>query len=156
MSREFFLNVDGDSILENNYVERVLRRMILDERICAGYGCPIPRRTSIRFVARIVRATKLVAYRIHHYIFKSSQDLIGFVYNLMGCAVIYRTSAFRKTPRPNDSYAGDTSHALELQAHGFLIRVVPDAFVCTSEPTSLAGLFRQKMRWGKTISERLP
>lgn len=148
VSSEFFINVDGDTVLERNYAERVLRRMAGDPNVCAGYGCPMPRRPSDSFEAKIVWATKLVAYRIHHYVFKSSQDLIGFVYNLMGCAVIYRTSAFREVPRPNDSYAGDTSHAWELQARGFFVRVVPDAFAYTTEPRSLKGFFRQRIRWG--------
>lgn len=144
---EYFVNIDADSVIEPNYVEKVLELMEGDPLVAAGFGCPIPKSTCKSIGGRLVEATKTVAYRIHHFLFKLAQDKIEFVYNLMGCALVYRTEALKVVPRPNDTYAGDTSHAWELQAAGYRVKVAHDAFVYTKEPCSIKGFLRQRIRW---------
>ena len=144
---EYFVNIDADSVIEPNYVEKVLELMEGDPLVAAGFGCPIPKSTCKSIGGKLVEATKTVAYRIHHFLFKLAQDKMEFVYNLMGCALVYRTEALKAVPRPNDTYAGDTSHAWELQASGYRVKVAHDAFVYTKEPCSIKGFLRQRIRW---------
>lgn len=144
---EYFVNVDADTSIDPDYVRRVIELMERDPLIAAGFGCPIPKGVCKSLGGRLVEATKTVAYRIHHFLFKVAQDRMGFVYNLMGCALVYRTEALRRVPRPNDTYAGDTSHAWELQAAGYRVRVAHDAFAHTREPCSIRGFLRQRIRW---------
>jgi cellulose synthase/poly-beta-1,6-N-acetylglucosamine synthase-like glycosyltransferase len=122
--------------------------MLSSEEAAAAYGWPIPRRAGRGLQSVLVEFTKHVAYRIHTFFFKFSQSRMGFVYNLMGCAVMYRLDAYRRVPRPDDSYAGDTAHAWELQALGYRVNVVLDAFVYTTEPPTLRAFLRQRLRWG--------
>ncbi|MFA4662460.1 glycosyltransferase [Pyrococcus kukulkanii] len=143
----YFANIDGDTILEKDYAEKVLP-LLLEDKVAAAYGWPLPRRIENNWQAKIIEYTKRVAYKINHFLFKQGQDKIEFIYNLMGCAIFYNSDIFRKVPRPNDSYAGDTSHAWELQSAGYKIRISLDGFVYTTEPTDLRKFWKQRMRWG--------
>ncbi|HIP66510.1 MAG TPA: glycosyltransferase family 2 protein [Candidatus Nanopusillus sp.] len=143
----YFANIDGDTILEKDYAEKVLP-LLLEEDVAAAYGWPIPRRIRDTWQAKIIEYSKRVSYKINHFLFKQGQEKIGFVYNLMGCAIFYNTDIFRRIPRPHDSYAGDTSHAWELQAAGYKIKISIDGFVYTTEPSDMKKFWNQRMRWG--------
>ena len=143
----YFANIDGDTIVEKDYAEKVLP-LLLEEDVAAAYGWPIPRRIRDTWQARIIEYAKSVSYKINHFLFKQGQEKMGFVYNLMGCAIFYNTDIFRRIPRPNDSYAGDTSHAWELQAAGYRVKISIDGFVYTTEPSDMKKFWKQRMRWG--------
>jgi len=66
---------------------------------------------------------------------------------LSGSAVMFRVSALREVPRPYDSYAGDTSHAWELQRKDWKIYSEWRTYRIVYDPSTLKETLKQRIRW---------
>ncbi len=73
---------------------------------------------------------------------------LGSAFITPGPFSVFRASVVRKLGGWAHGHSTeDMEMALRIQAHGFLIANAPGAIVYTSTPTTVRGLFKQRVRW---------
>jgi cellulose synthase/poly-beta-1,6-N-acetylglucosamine synthase-like glycosyltransferase len=127
--------------------------MLSSEEAAAAYGWPIPRRANTSsLLGGLTVPLRLYKWARRALIVRRLEDIIGARYNLMGCAVMYRTSAYRELPRPVFGGSRDTFHSWLLQARGYRIAMLTDATVYLVYGSGEEGLryyVSERFRWSR-------
>jgi len=145
--REYLLVVDADTRVSTNYAERMLKILKYDPKVAAAFGTTFSRRDLDTTIGKILEHGRNLIYRLSFVTFRNAGNLIDFHYGLSGAAVMFRVSALREVPRPYDSYAGDTSHAWELQRKSWKIYSEWRTYKIVYDPSTLKGALKQRIRW---------
>ncbi len=147
VEREYLLAVDADTIVSKTYAERMLKILKHDPKIAAAFGTVFPKRDLDNIIGKILEYGRKVIYRLSFVTFRNAGNFLDFHYGLSGAAVMFRISALKDVPRPYDSYAGDTSHAWELQRRGWKIYSEWKVYRTCYEPSTLRKTLKQRIRW---------
>jgi len=145
--KEYLLAVDADTKISTTYAERMLKILKHDPKIAVAFGAIFSRRDLDTIVGRILEYGRNLIYRLSFITFRNAGNLIDFHYGLSGAAVMFRVDALREVPRPYDSYAGDTSHAWELQRKGWKIYSEWRTYRVCYEPSTFIKTLKQRIRW---------
>jgi len=144
----YFANIDGDSILEKNYAEKVLP-LLLEENVAAAIGIAFPKvAKGNKFIRRCIYKLKYFTYSKRGYILRKFWNVINFQYNLLGAATFYNTSIFKQIPRPLIGNSRDTLQAWLFQLNDFKIRYTDKARIYTDSEGTLSYFIRERKKWG--------
>jgi len=126
--------------------------MLRDERIVAAYGWAMPIAPCRGVLCRVLRLVRLYKWARRALVVRRLEDLVGVRYNLMGCALMYRTEAYRALPRPLFGGSRDTLHAWLLQIRGWRVAMLPEAvvhLVYNRREQGLRYYIDEKTRWSR-------
>jgi len=147
VEREYLLSIDADTIIPRDHAELLLKLLKRDPKIAVAFGAVLPRRDIDTVIGRILERGRRFIYRLSFLTFRNAGNFLDFHYGLSGACVMYRVAALREVPRPYDSYAGDTSHAWELQRKGWKIHSEWRTYKIVYDPSTLRETLRQRIRW---------
>ncbi len=147
VEKEYLLTVDADVIVSKNFAERMLKILKYDPKIAAAFGTTLPKRDLDTIIGKILEYGRRLIYRLAFLTFRNAGNFIDFHYGLSGGGIIFRVSALKDVPRPYDSYAGDTSHAWELQRRCWKIYSEWKTYRIAYEPSTLLKTLKQRIRW---------
>ena len=144
----YFANIDGDTILEKDYAEKVLP-LLLEDKVAAAFGFALPRvKGDKNFIYNLIYHLKYFLYAKRGQILRRFWQLIGFHYNLFGAAVFYNKSYFEKVPRPLIGNSRDTFHAWILQLKGYKVRGKYCAIAYPESEGTIKYFIKERKRWG--------
>lgn len=138
---DIFITTDGDTILQNDFIEIVERDMKHESIVAvAGYV------KSLKY--NWITACRSLDYIVGQNIDKLAQDYMGFVYVIPGAAGVFRTSVFKeKMPFLHDTVAEDLDFTYRLHLMGLKIKYNDKAICYTQDPTTLSSYINQMRRW---------
>jgi len=147
VEREYLLSIDADTIIPKDHAETLLKLLKYDPKIAAVFGAILPKRDRDTIIGRILEHGRRFIYKLSFLTFRNAGNFLDFHYGLSGACVMYRLTALKEVPRPYDSYAGDTSHAWELQRKGWKIYSEWRTYKIVYDPSTLKGTLKQRIRW---------
>jgi hyaluronan synthase len=150
---DFILTVDGDSVPDRRAVERLLQAMT-DPKIMAATGLILTRNWSKNLLTRISDlniGTSCLMIR-------TSRSVLGAVETTSGALAMYRAEVvFDNLADYVASGTNGDDRRLTMYAlmRGDVV-VVNDAHVHSAMPETVRGLYRQRLRWGKSAWQAMP
>ncbi len=140
---EILIGIDGDALLEADAVRWLVRHFEDDPKLGAVTGNPRIR----------TRSTTLGRIQVGEFssivgLIKRAQHFYGYLFTVSGVIVAFRRSAIAQVGYwSHDMLTDDIDISWKLQTAGWRIRYEPNARVWILMPETLAGLWRQRLRW---------
>jgi len=157
ISTPFFLNLDADTIIEPEYVEKIVRNtpILKDTTIAAVYGrlISLPEKNTV--LGKLLARGRSISYLLSDIYLRFAGNIWNFHAYLRGPFVLFRTKAYKEVPRPLDNHSGDTAHAWELQKKGYKILIELSARGFTRDPSDIRGSLEQRIKWHGGFLENL-
>ncbi|MDT0435646.1 MULTISPECIES: glycosyltransferase family 2 protein [Streptomyces] len=150
---DFILTVDSDSVPGDDALEHLMRAMS-KRRVMAATGLILTRNFADNWITRISDlniGTSCLMIR-------SSRSVLGAVETTSGALALYRAHVVFDNLADYVS-SGTNGDDRRLTMYALLrgdVVVVNDAVVHSAMPDSLGGLFKQRLRWGKSSWQALP
>ena len=142
--------IDGDTLLEPTTLTELIRPFA-DDRIGAVAGnAKVGNRSSL--VAKIQH----VEYTIASAIERRAFDQLGVMLCVPGAVGAFRRQAVIEVGGvSSDTLAEDTDLTLAVSRAGWRVAFAPTARAWTEVPSSMRGLFRQRLRWNYGILQAI-
>lgn len=138
--------IDGDTVLEPTTLAELIRPFA-DDRIGAVAGnAKVGNRSSL------IGKIQHVEYAIASAIERRAFDELGVMLCVPGAVGAFRRQAVIEVGGvSSDTLAEDTDLTLAVTRAGWKVAFAPDARAWTEVPSSMRGLFRQRLRWNYGI-----
>ncbi len=138
---DIFIATDGDTILDENFVEKIEPHFKNSEVIAvAGYVKSIKNNW--------LTACREVDYVIGQDLHKTAQANMRFLFVIPGCAGAFRTNIFRDhIIFDHDTLTEDLDFTYKMHARYFQIHYEKKAIVYTQDPFTLYAYINQMRRW---------
>ena len=135
---DFVLALDADSIVERNYLLKVLK--YFDENVMAVVP-NIKVQTRKNFWEKL----QSIEYTLNNFLkrilwFASSMHVVPG-------APVFRAKFLRKNKFDEGNLTEDLEMGLRIKSKGYEIAYAYDAYAYTKVPSNFRGLFRQRLRW---------
>ncbi|MET9081406.1 glycosyltransferase [Streptomyces sp. NPDC004237] len=150
---DFILTVDSDSVPGDDALEYLMRAMS-KRKVMAATGLILTRNFRDNWLTRISD----INIGTSCLMIRSSRSALGAVETTSGALALYRAPVvFDNLPDYVKSGTNGDDRRLTMYAllRGDVV-VVNDAVVHSAMPTSIPGLYRQRLRWGKSSWQALP
>ncbi len=149
-SHDIVVLIDGDTLLEPRTLTELIRPFT-DDRIGAVAGnARVGNRSSL--VAKIQH----VEYTIASAIERRAFDELGVMLCVPGAVGAFRRRAVIEVGGvSSDTLAEDTDLTLAVSRAGWRVGFAPEARAWTEVPSSMRGLFRQRLRWNYGILQAI-
>jgi hyaluronan synthase len=150
---DFILTVDSDSVPAPDALERLLQAMD-DPKVMAATGLILTRNWQRNWLTRISDlniGTSCLMIR-------TSRSVIGAVETTSGALALYRARVVFKN-LSNYVASGTNGDDRRLTMYALMegdVVVVNEALVHSAMPETVKGLYRQRLRWGKSAWQALP
>ena len=142
VSGDIFIATDGDTILNENFVEKAEQDFINDPSITAIGGYI----HSIKY--NWLTSCRAVEYGISQNIHKVAQNLLGYLFVISGAAGVFKTDDFRRfISFDHDTLTEDLDFTYRFHANNLKITFNKDLIVYTQDPTTLSAYINQMRRW---------
>ncbi|MFC1727738.1 glycosyltransferase [Patescibacteria group bacterium] len=138
---EIFIATDGDTVLSDNFVERVAKSF-QDKKVVAFSGYV----KSLRH--NWLTALREIDYTIGQKLHKLAQSYLNSLFVIPGCAGAFRTDIFKKyISFDHDTLTEDLDFTYKLHENKFKIVYDRQAIVYTQDPADLRSYIKQMRRW---------
>jgi cellulose synthase/poly-beta-1,6-N-acetylglucosamine synthase-like glycosyltransferase len=140
---EIVVTIDSDSIVHRNALENLVK-IIQDPNISAVAGNPkVLNRTNI------ITKCQQLEYTLGN-VLKGLSSFLGAVTVVPGVLGAFKTNKIAERGKyDHDTIAEDFDLTLKLLKIGGQIKASNDSFVYTQSPTTLKGLYNQRLRWDR-------
>ncbi|MFZ4285939.1 poly-beta-1,6-N-acetyl-D-glucosamine synthase [Variovorax sp. HJSM1_2] len=140
---DYFLCIDGDSIVDPHCLKWMMRHLIDSPRVGAVTGNPrIRTRSSLLGRIQVGEFSSIIG------LIKRAQRTYGKVFTVSGVMVCFRRSALHDVGYWNpDALTEDIDISWRLQLRHWDVRFEPNALCWILMPETLRGLWRQRLRW---------
>ncbi|WP_128803685.1 MULTISPECIES: glycosyltransferase [unclassified Streptomyces] len=150
---DFILTVDSDSVPGDDALEHLMRAMS-KRRVMAATGLILTRNFKDNWITRISD----INIGTSCLMIRSSRSVLGAVETTSGALALYRAAVVFDNL---DDYvsSGTNGDDRRLTMYALLrgdVVVVNEAVVHSAMPDNLRGLFKQRLRWGKSSWQALP
>ncbi len=150
---DFILTVDSDSVPGDDALEHLMRAMS-KRKVMAATGLIITRNFKDNWLTRISD----INIGTSCLMIRSSRSTLGAVETTSGALALYRAAVVFDNL---DDYvsSGTNGDDRRLTMYALLrgdVVVVNDAVVHSAMPDTIQGLFKQRLRWGKSSWQALP
>jgi len=140
---DFFLCIDGDSIVDPNCLRWMMRQLVTSPRVGAVTGNPrIRTRSTLLGRIQVGEFSSIIG------LIKRAQRTYGKVFTVSGVMVCFRRAALHHSGYWNPAaLTEDIDISWRLQMRHWDVRFEPNALCWILMPETLRGLWRQRLRW---------
>ena len=140
---DFFLCIDGDSIVDPHCLRWMMRHLVDSPRVGAVTGNPrIRTRSTLLGRIQVGEFSSIIG------LIKRAQRTYGKVFTVSGVMVCFRRAALHNAGYWNpDALTEDIDISWRLQMRHWDVRFEPNALCWILMPETLRGLWRQRLRW---------
>jgi len=140
---DFFLCLDGDSIVDPNCLRWMMRQLVANPRVGAVTGNPrIRTRSTLLGRIQVGEFSSIIG------LIKRAQRTYGKVFTVSGVMVCFRRAALHDAGYWNpDALTEDIDISWRLQMRHWDVRFEPNALCWILMPETFRGLWRQRLRW---------
>jgi biofilm PGA synthesis N-glycosyltransferase PgaC len=140
---DFFLCIDGDSIVDPNCLRWMMRQLVSSPRVGAVTGNPrIRTRSTLLGRIQVGEFSSIIG------LIKRAQRTYGKVFTVSGVMVCFRRAALHDAGYWNpDALTEDIDISWRLQMRHWDVRFEPNALCWILMPETFRGLWRQRLRW---------
>jgi cellulose synthase/poly-beta-1,6-N-acetylglucosamine synthase-like glycosyltransferase len=136
-----FVVIDADSVVSENLLEALGRRLDAGERVIQVYdGLSNPDASALTYLF-------LVGNVIENTLFYEAKARLGLSANLRGNGMCFSREILDRYPWNAYSVAEDTEYGLNLLMDGVMIHFAPEAKVLARQPETLEQAQMQRIRW---------
>jgi len=148
---EFLICLDGDAILDQHASKWIMRHFIGGPRVGAVTGNPrVRNRTTLLGKIQVGEFSSIIG------LIKRAQRIYGRIFTVSGVVAAYRKRALQTVGFWNlNTVTEDIDVSWRLQLGHWDIRYEPNALCWILAPETLAGLWRQRLRWAQGGIEAL-
>jgi biofilm PGA synthesis N-glycosyltransferase PgaC len=148
---EYLLCIDGDAILDRDAIAWMLRHFLSGARVGAVTGNPrIRTRSTLLGRLQVGEFSSIVG------LIKRAQRIYGRLFTVSGVAAMFRRRALLEigfwSP---DMLTEDIDISWKLQLRHWAVRFEPHALCWILMPETLAGLWKQRLRWAMGGSQAI-
>ena len=142
--------IDGDTLLETRTLTELIRPFT-DDRVGAVAG-----NARVGNLSTLVAKIQHVEYTIASAIERRAFDELGVMLCVPGAVGAFRRQAVIEVGGvSSDTLAEDTDLTLAVSRAGWRVAFAPEARAWTEVPSSMRGLFRQRLRWNYGILQAI-
>ncbi len=140
---DYFLCIDGDSIVDPHCLKWMMRHLIDSPRVGAVTGNPrIRTRSTLLGRIQVGEFSSIIG------LIKRAQRTYGKVFTVSGVMVCFRRAALHDAGYWNpDALTEDIDISWRLQLRHWDVRFEPNALCWILMPETFRGLWRQRLRW---------
>lgn len=140
---DFFLCIDGDSIVDPHCLRWMMRHLLASPRVGAVTGNPrIRTRSTLLGRIQVGEFSSIIG------LIKRAQRTYGKVFTVSGVMVCLRRAALHHAGYWNpDALTEDIDISWRLQMRHWDVRFEPNALCWILMPETFGGLWRQRLRW---------
>lgn len=140
---DFFLCIDGDSIVDPNCLRWMMRQLVANPRVGAVTGNPrIRTRSTLLGRIQVGEFSSIIG------LIKRAQRTYGKVFTVSGVMVCFRRAALHDAGYWNpDALTEDIDISWRLQMRHWDVRFEPNALCWILMPETFRGLWHQRLRW---------
>ncbi len=140
---DYFLCLDGDSIIDPHCLKWMMRHMLGSPRVGAVSGNPrIRTRSTLLGRIQVGEFSSIIG------LIKRAQRTYGKIFTVSGVLVCFRRSALQDVGYWNpDALTEDIDVSWRLEVRHWDVRFEPAALCWILMPETLRGLWRQRLRW---------
>lgn len=140
---EFFLCIDGDSIVDRHCLKWMMRHLVSSPRVGAVTGNPrIRTRSTLLGRIQVGEFSSIIG------LIKRAQRTYGKVFTVSGVMVCLRRAALHHAEYWNPAaLTEDIDISWRLQVRHWDVRFEPNALCWILMPETFRGLWRQRLRW---------
>ncbi|APW36911.1 poly-beta-1,6 N-acetyl-D-glucosamine synthase [Rhodoferax koreense] len=140
---DYFLCIDGDSIVDPHCLRWMMRHLIDSPRVGAVTGNPrIRTRSTLLGRIQVGEFSSIIG------LIKRAQRTYGKVFTVSGVMVCFRRAALHNAGYWNpDALTEDIDISWRLQMRHWDVRFEPNALCWILMPETMRGLWRQRLRW---------
>jgi len=140
---DFFLCIDGDSIVDPYCLRWMMRQLVASPRVGAVTGNPrIRTRSTLLGRIQVGEFSSIIG------LIKRAQRTYGKVFTVSGVMVCFRRAALHHAGYWNpDALTEDIDISWRLQMRHWDVRFEPNALCWILMPETFRGLWRQRLRW---------
>ncbi|BBL76158.1 poly-beta-1,6-N-acetyl-D-glucosamine synthase [Methylomagnum ishizawai] len=148
---EYLICIDGDALLDPDAIPWLLRHFLDDPRVGAVTGNPrIRTRSTLLGKLQVGEFSAIIG------LIKRAQRVYGRIFTVSGVIAAFRRSALHRVGYWSpDMVTEDIDISWKLQLDGWQLRYEPRALCWVLMPETLAGLWRQRVRWAQGGAEVL-
>jgi biofilm PGA synthesis N-glycosyltransferase PgaC len=140
---DYFLCVDGDSIVDPHCLHWMMRQLISSPRVGAVTGNP-----RIRTRSTLIGRIQVGEFSSIIGLIKRAQRTYGKIFTVSGVMVCFRRAALHNAGYWNpDALTEDIDISWRLQMRHWDVRFEPNALCWILMPETFGGLWRQRLRW---------
>ncbi|MCC6009467.1 MAG: glycosyltransferase family 2 protein [Fervidicoccaceae archaeon] len=146
---DYIVVLDSDTILEKDYVEKVVSFLVNNRDVAGASGTillwrPEGRSKASWLFARGFRNIGSLSYQL---LIRFTETVFGSVNSLSGCCSVFRAEKLVEVGGiPEDTYSDDMAIAWELQIRGYKVAYLPGAVSFTADPSSPRRLLAKMCR----------
>ncbi len=149
-SHDIVVLIDGDTLLEPRTLTELIRPFT-DDRVGAVAG-----NARVGNLSTLVAKIQHVEYTIASAIERRAFDELGVMLCVPGAVGAFRRQAVIEVGGvSSDTLAEDTDLTLAVARAGWRVSFAPEARAWTEVPSSMRGLFRQRLRWNYGILQAI-
>ena len=148
---EYLVGIDADAILDPNALRWLLWHLVNFPRVGAVTGNPkVRNRTTMLAKIQVGEYSSIIG------MIKRTQRILGKIYTVSGVIVALRKRALLDIGFwSNDMVTEDIDISWKIQLNFWDIRYEPRALCWILVPETLAGIFKQRLRWAQGGNEVL-
>ena len=142
---ELLVCIDGDALLDPDAVAWLVRRLLQDPRLGSVTGNPrIRNRTTLLGRVQVGEFSSIIG------LIKRAQSSLGGLFTVSGVIAAFRRQALQDVGFWNlDMLTEDIAITWAMQRGGWRVAYEPQALVWILMPETLAGLWKQRLRWAE-------
>jgi len=146
---EYLVCIDGDAMLDRDAVAYLVRPLIDHPRVGAVTGNPrIRTRSTLLGRVQVGEFSSIIG------LIKRAQRIYGTIFTVSGVIVAYRRTALHRSGYWSlDMVTEDIDASWMLQIDHWSVQYEPDALCWILMPETLAGLWKQRLRWAQGGAE---
>lgn len=144
---KYVVHVDADSSLDRDAIERVLLPFYIDRYVRGVGGCIKVRNIDDSMCTSMQALEYLRTIQIGRMV----TDLFGIYHIISGAFGAFETQTLREIGGWDIGPGLDGDVTQKLRKAGYKVRFIPDAICLTNVPVRWSGLFKQRLRWSKSL-----
>lgn len=140
---DILIGIDGDALLDAQAAHWLVRHFVADPEVAAVTGNPrIRNRSTLLGRVQVGEFSSIVG------IIKRAQRYFGRIFTVSGVITAFRKSAVHQVGYWSaDMLTEDIDITWKLQRAGWKVSFEPNALVWILMPETVAGLWKQRLRW---------
>lgn len=144
---KYIVHLDADSSLDRDAIERILIPFYVDRNVRGVGGCVKVRNSD----DTMCTAMQAFEYARTIQIGRMGTDMLGIYHIISGAFGAFETQTLREIGGWDIGPGLDGDVTQKIRKAGYKVRFAHDAICMTSVPTKWSALFKQRLRWSKSL-----
>lgn len=144
---KYIVHLDADSSLDRDAIERILLPFYMDRYVRGVGGCVKVRNMDDSMCTSMQAFEYLRTIQIG----RMGTDMLGIYHIISGAFGAFETQTLREIGGWDIGPGLDGDVTQKIRKAGYKVRFVPDAVCMTSVPVKWSALFKQRLRWSKSL-----